>query len=159
MDFPDLGSNQNQENAFQNVNDAQNNENNDMNDMNFDMGNMNMGQTSNNNDGIQIESMQPGQSSNNDGGFNVMQNSNDGNFFQSAETNQTQQAPSMNYDGFGGDMGQNQIVDEEEENRIKARRDEENERRSKVVTLMNDEIRIKQENRDKAREFLDNYNE
>ncbi len=49
--------------------------------------------------------------------------------------------------------------DEEEEARISARKNEEQERRSKIITLMNEEIRVKQEYRDKAREYLDNFAE
>ena len=45
----------------------------------------------------------------------------------------------------------------EEEKRILARRAEEDERRSRIIKLMNDEIRLKQEYRDKAREYEDNF--
>ena len=48
-------------------------------------------------------------------------------------------------------------MDEEERNRIKARKEEEEVRRAKIVKKMNDEMRIKQEFRDKAREYCDNW--
>lgn len=47
-------------------------------------------------------------------------------------------------------------IDDEEEKRIAARRQEEEERRSRIVQLMNDEMRIKQEWRNKAQEFMEN---
>ena len=49
--------------------------------------------------------------------------------------------------------------DEEEEKRIQARKAEEDERRSKIIGLMNEEIKLKQEFRDKARAYLDNFEE
>lgn len=48
-------------------------------------------------------------------------------------------------------------IDEQEENRIQMRRQEEEERRARIVQLMNDEMRIKQEWRTKAQEYLENY--
>ena len=48
-------------------------------------------------------------------------------------------------------------VDEEEENRQRQRKAEEDERRSKLMQKMNDEIRIKQELRDRARQYLENW--
>merc|ERR1711976_100361 len=112
----------------------------------------------NNNTGFQVMD-----NNNNNTGFQAMDgntgfqamNNNDGNFFQSQETQQNQ---GMNFNNFDGALeGESGLVDEEEEKRLQARRDEENERRSKIVTLMNEEIRVKQEYRDKAREFLDNF--
>jgi hypothetical protein len=49
-------------------------------------------------------------------------------------------------------------VDEEEENRQRQRKAEEDERRTKLMQKMNDEIRVKQEGRDKAKSYLDNWN-
>jgi hypothetical protein len=51
------------------------------------------------------------------------------------------------------------IEDEEEENRINQRRQEEDERKKKLMQKMNDEIRIKQEFRDNAREYHERFRE
>ena len=51
------------------------------------------------------------------------------------------------------------IQDEEEENRINQRRQEEDERKKNLMQKMNDEIRIKQELRDKAREYHERFRE
>ncbi len=40
-----------------------------------------------------------------------------------------------------------------------ARKKEEDERRARIISLMNEEIRVKQEYRDKARDYLDNFEE
>ena len=40
-----------------------------------------------------------------------------------------------------------------------ARKKEEDERRARIISLMNEEIRVKQEFRDKARDYLDNFEE
>jgi hypothetical protein len=39
------------------------------------------------------------------------------------------------------------------------RKKEEEERRQRIIKLMNDEMRMKQEYRDKARDFLENFSE
>jgi hypothetical protein len=51
-----------------------------------------------------------------------------------------------------------QAVDEEEENRIRQRKAEEDERRSRLMQRMNDEVRVKQDTRDKARTYLEDWN-
>lgn len=103
-----------------------------------------------------------------------MNNVNQGNMFDNfSQNNHYEQfenpvhKPTTDAFEFGGsDHGWNQqggqnnyfdpVVDEEEEKRIQARRAEEDERRAKLIKLMNDEIKVKQEYRDKAREFLEN---
>jgi hypothetical protein len=54
---------------------------------------------------------------------------------------------------------QQSAVDEEEENRQRQRKAEEDERRSKLMHRMNEEIRVKQENRDKARNHLEDWSQ
>jgi hypothetical protein len=51
------------------------------------------------------------------------------------------------------------IQDEEEDKRISLRRNEEDERKKKLMQKMNDEIRIKQELRDKGREYYEKFRE
>lgn len=48
-------------------------------------------------------------------------------------------------------------LDEDEKKRIQERRQEEEERRAKIIKKMNDELRIKQEFRDKARDYVENW--
>lgn len=47
--------------------------------------------------------------------------------------------------------------DEEEEKRISARRVEEDEKKRNLMQKLNDELRIKQEMKDKAREYLERF--
>jgi hypothetical protein len=68
--------------------------------------------------------------------------------------NNTIQATSGGLDAFASYQ-----VDEEEENRQRARRAEEEERRSKLMQKMNEEIRVKQELRDRARQYLEDWRE
>jgi hypothetical protein len=63
----------------------------------------------------------------------------------------------MNSNQMG--MGHSNDINDEERNRIQARKEEEEARRAKIVKKMNDEMRIKQEFRDKARQYCDNWNE
>jgi hypothetical protein len=51
------------------------------------------------------------------------------------------------------------MQDEEEEKRIALRRSEEDERKRKLMQKMNDEIRLKQETRDKGREYQERSKE
>jgi len=102
-----------------------------------------------NNDEIQVENMGGSHDNQDNFGFtNNYQGSND-NYYNMQQTNDWAQ-------NMGGASYEN-IVDEEEEKRAQARKKEEDERRAKIISLMNEEIRIKQEFRDKAREYLDNY--
>lgn len=50
-------------------------------------------------------------------------------------------------------------LDEVERKRIEERKAEEEQRRAKLMKKMNDELRIKQEFRDKAREYIENWRE
>jgi hypothetical protein len=108
----------------------------------------------NNNDEIQIES---------EGGYSGF-----------PDFTPQQEVHSDNNPGFGFDNNQysnwqgqntasdpfsNYQVDEEEENRINQRRQEEDERKKKLMQKMNDEIRIKQEFRDKGREYHERFRE
>jgi hypothetical protein len=58
------------------------------------------------------------------------------------------------YDPFGAHQ-----IDEEEENRQRQRKAEEEERRAKLMQRMNEEISVKQEIRDKARNYLEDWKE
>lgn len=49
------------------------------------------------------------------------------------------------------------VMDENERKRIEERKTEEEQRRAKIIKKMNDELRIKQEWRDKAVEYIDNW--
>lgn len=51
----------------------------------------------------------------------------------------------------------NDGLDEVEKKRIEERSLEDEERRAKIMKKMNDELRIKQEFRDKARDFIENW--
>lgn len=51
----------------------------------------------------------------------------------------------------------NDGLDDEERKRIEERRVEEEQRRAKIMKKMNDELRIKQEFRDKAMEYIENW--
>ena len=53
---------------------------------------------------------------------------------------------------------QDNTLDELELKRIDERKIEEEQRRAKIMKKMNDELRIKQEFRDKAREYIENWN-
>jgi hypothetical protein len=87
------------------------------------------------------------------GGFDMNTGTNTG-FYPIQNNN----ANDYNWGGMGDSSAfPTQIVDQEEENRMLARKKEDDERRAKIVKKTSDEIRIKQEFRDKAREFLENF--
>ena len=58
-------------------------------------------------------------------------------------------------DGFFANV--DNAVDELERKRMEDRKLEEEQRRAKIMKKMNDELRIKQEFRDKARDFIENW--
>ena len=58
-------------------------------------------------------------------------------------------------DGFFANV--DNVVDELERKRMEDRKLEEEQRRAKIMKKMNDELRIKQEFRDKARDFIENW--
>lgn len=131
MDFPDLGFDNNT--------------------------NQNDGQINNQDDNIQVEQVEFAQNQS-------AHNASNSNFdFPGSSQGfvMGQNNPDGNFSAWGAalDNQESSLVDEEEEKRIKARKQEEDERRAKIIQLMNDEIRIKQENRDNARNFIDNFNE
>jgi hypothetical protein len=64
---------------------------------------------------------------------------------------------SVNVAVLGNDPFGSYQVDEEEENRLRQRKAEEEERRSKLMQRMNNEIRIKQEQRDKTGQYLEDW--
>jgi len=106
---------------------------------------------------IQIENME---FANNN--YNNYQNFND-NYIPSNDQNSN--FNNMPWDNTGANqMGYNQSqmedgLDEVERKRIDERKSEEEQRRAKLMKKMNDELRIKQEFRDKAREYIENWRE
>lgn len=133
MDFPN----------FENINEDNNNNNN-----NFPHNDQ---QGFGGGDEVQIESMEF--NNNNYQGFNdnynpsQSQNANYSNsLWENAPVNE------MNF-GHNEDDG----MDEQERKRIAERKEEEEQRRGKIMKKMNDELRIKQEWRDKAIEYIENW--
>ncbi len=128
MDFP----------QFENINE-------DNNDQNFNHGNFA-------GDEIQIENMEFNnnnyQNFNENYNPNVFQNNN----FNDMPWNNAV-VSEMNYGNSAADCG----LDEVERKRIEERKAEEDQRREKIRKKMNDELRIKQEWRDKSREYIDNW--
>lgn len=133
MDFPN----------FENINENNNIENNSHQENNY--------QGFGGGDEVQIESMEF--NNNNYQGFNDNYNpsqSQNPDFSNSPWENA--QVNEMNF-GHTQDDG----MDEQETKRIQERKEEEEQRRAKIMKKMNDELRIKQEWRDKAIEFIDNW--
>jgi hypothetical protein len=162
MDFPNFDNNEN------NNQDNSNNFNNQDNLNNFDNQQNNFdNQQSNNFDNQQSNNVDNQQNNNfeNFGGDNEIQIENM-EFSNNEKTNQPMDhgmGQGMEFNEIPNQMDSNHMgnseIDEEERNRIQARKEEEEARRAKIVKKMNDEMRIKQEFRDKAREYADHWNE
>lgn len=133
MDFPN----------FENINENHNNDNLSFSD--------HQEQGQGGRDEVQIESMEFNDNKYKgfDDNYNLSQSQN-ANFNNSPWEN----APvsEMNF-GQSGDDG----LDEQERIRIQERKEEEEQRRAKIMKKMNDELRIKQDWRDKAVEFIENW--
>ncbi len=134
MEFPDFDNNHNNDNS----------DNNDNNNNNYN--NYNNEEQS---DEIQIEDAQ--------GGLNEYIQHNSNEHIENSFPVTTDPAGGLNWNvGYSESQNDFQIaVDEVEEKRILARRQEEDERRRRIVEMMNEEIRVKQEWRDKAREYIE----
>jgi len=105
------------------------------------------------NDEVQIESMEL--NNNNNNGFNY------DNYVPSSQTQnadfsstpwENSQVNEMNFGHASADA-----MDEMESKRIEERKAEEELRRAKILKKMNDELRIKQEFRNKAIEYIENW--
>ena len=155
MDFPNFDNNENnQQNNQQDTNDfnnqqqfsnfdnQQNNNFDNQQNNNFDQQNMNFGGENE----IQIENMEFSNNEKTNPPMN--QGMSQGMEFNEIP-NQMDSNPMGNFDD----------IDDEERNRIQARKEEEEARRAKIMKKMNDEMRIKQEFRDKAREYAEHWNE
>ena len=102
-------------------------------------------------DEVQIENMEFNNNNNNNyQGFNDNYNRQNLSFSSiPCEDNQ------VNDINFG--LTQDDRIDENERKRIEERKIEEEQRRAKIMKKMNDELRIKQESRDKALEYIENW--
>jgi hypothetical protein len=88
---------------------------------------------------------------------NVYENLDDGNIESMPWNNPVENTQHLS--GLGQDPFSAYQVDEEEENRQRQRKAEEEERRTKLMAKMNDEVKGKQETKDKARDHLDQWKE
>lgn len=133
MDFPN----------FDNTNDETNNNDNN-NQANLD-------QEFGTGDEVQIESMDfnNNQSQNYNDNYNASQtqNANYGNnAWENAPVNEISYGQTIDHE-----------MNEDERKMVEERKSEEEQRRAKIMKKMNDELRIKQEWRDKAVEYIDNW--
>lgn len=156
MDFPNFENNNNDNNQSNNDNNFPDFNNQQQQQYsNFDENQFNNNNNFDNNE-IQIENVEftNGEQSN-QMNFN---NNNDFSHGQNTNSNMGMDWNQMGSNQMPNDF-QNSEIDEEERNRIQLRKEEEDARREKIVKKMNYEMKIKQEFRDKAREYIDNWNE
>ena len=155
MDFPQF---ENSEDNQQNMNfDNQQNMNFDnQQNMNFDnQQNMNFDNQQNMNFNNQ-QQQNTNMSGENEIQIENMEFSNKENMNQSIGSNKIPGSQGMDWNAMDSNVDDG--LDEVEKKRIQDRKEEEEARRAKALKKMNDEMRIKQEFRDKAREYIDNWN-